>query len=80
THESLNRWRAIMNTEKETLEGRMWTKRNMENVYNCYPIFDWRTEDIWTANAKFDWEYNRLYDVFYKAGVPVHKMRVASPF
>lgn len=80
THESLNRWRAIMNTEKETLDGRMWTKRNMENVYNCYPIFDWRTEDIWTANAKFDWEYNKLYDVFYKAGVPIHKMRVASPF
>ena len=33
-----------------------------------------------TANAKFDWEYNGLYDVFYKAGVPVSKMRVASPF
>ena len=80
THESLNRFRAIMNTEKETLEGRMWTKKNTDYVYNCYPIFDWRTEDIWTANAKFEWEYNGLYDIFYKAGVPVHKMRVASPF
>ena len=49
-------------------------------VYNCYPIYDWRTEDIWTANAKFDWDYNELYDIFYKAGVPVHSMRVASPF
>jgi predicted phosphoadenosine phosphosulfate sulfurtransferase len=49
-------------------------------VYNCYPLYDWRTEDIWTANAKFEWEYNGLYDIFYKAGVPVHKMRVASPF
>jgi predicted phosphoadenosine phosphosulfate sulfurtransferase len=80
THESLNRYRAIMNADKETLMGRMWTKKNTDYVYNCYPIFDWRTEDIWTANAKFDWEYNGLYDIFYKAGVPVHKMRVASPF
>lgn len=80
TVESLNRFRAIMNTEKETLEGKMWTKKNTELVYNCYPIFDWKTEDIWTANAKFEWDHNTLYDIFYKAGVPVHKMRVASPF
>lgn len=80
TVESLNRFRAIMNQDKETLYGQMWTKRNMEHVYNCYPIYDWKTEDIWTANAKFDWEYNKLYDIFYKAGVPVKKMRVASPF
>lgn len=80
TVESLNRFRAIMNQDKETLKGQMWTKRNGKFVYNCYPLYDWRTEDIWTANAKFDWEYNQLYDIFYKAGVPVHKMRVASPF
>lgn len=78
--ESLNRFRAIMNQEKEILHGQMWTKKNTEYVYNCYPLYDWRTEDIWTANAKFEWEYNGLYDIFYKAGVPVHKMRVASPF
>ncbi len=80
TVESLNRFRAIMNTEKEILHGQMWTKKNIADVYNAYPIYDWRTEDIWTANAKYDWEYNKLYDIFYKAGVPVHKMRVASPF
>lgn len=80
TAESLNRFRAIMNEDKETLDGRMWTKRNTEHTYNCYPIYDWRTEDIWTANAKFGWDYNKLYDVFYMAGVPIAKMRVASPF
>lgn len=80
TSESLNRFRAIMNQEKVTYKGRMWTKRNTDLVYNCYPIYDWRTEDIWTANARFDWDYNNLYDIFYKAGVPVGSMRVASPF
>lgn len=80
TAESLNRFRAIMNQKKEILGGQMWTKRNMEHVYNCYPIYDWRTEDIWTANAKFEWDYNKLYDIFQKAGIPISKMRVASPF
>ena len=78
--ESLNRFRAIMNGEKEMLMGMPWTKKNTEHTYNVYPIYDWRTEDIWVANDKFDWEYNKLYDVFYRAGVPVSKMRVASPF
>lgn len=80
TQESLNRYRAIMNEEKEMLNGKSWTKKNTENVWNVYPIYDWRTSDIWTANAKFEWEYNKLYDTFYMAGVPVEKMRVASPF
>lgn len=80
TVESLNRFRAIMNREKVMLDGQIWTKQNTDYVFNCYPIYDWRTEDIWTANAKFGWKYNSLYDIFYMAGVPVHKMRVASPF
>lgn len=80
TAESLNRFRAIMNEDKIMLHGRAWTKKNTDIVYNCYPIYDWKTEDIWRANAKFEWDYNTLYDIFYKAGVPVSKMRVASPF
>ena len=80
TVESLNRFRAIMNDRKVTKSGHMWTKKNTDFVYNCYPIYDWRTEDVWTANEIFEWDYNALYDIFYKAGVPVHSMRVASPF
>jgi predicted phosphoadenosine phosphosulfate sulfurtransferase len=80
TSESLNRFRAIMNINKETLKDQMWTKKNTKYVYNVYPLYDWNTEDIWTANAKFEWDYNKLYDVFYKAGVPIKSMRVASPF
>jgi len=78
--ESLNRFRAIMNQEKTMLDGHHWTKKHGKTVYHCYPIFDWATDDIWTATFKFEWEYNELYDIFYKAGLPVGKMRVASPF
>jgi len=78
--ESLNRFRAIMNQNKQQYLGMAWTKKNSQHVYNCYPIYDWRTEDIWIANAKFDWEYNKLYDIFWKAGLSIYQMRVASPF
>ncbi len=78
--ESLNRFRAIMNERKEMLDGHSWTKRNMDHVYNVYPIYDWRTEDIWTVNAREDWNYNKLYDIFYMSGMPISQMRVASPF
>jgi len=80
TAESLNRWRAIMNAQKQTHGGKMWTKKNTNHAYNCYPIYDWGTEDIWVANERNEWDYNKLYDVFWKAGVPVSVMRVASPF
>lgn len=78
--ESLNRFRAIMNADKEMISGYFWTKRNSENVYNCYPIYDWKTQDIWVANGVFEWKYNELYDVFWKAGLTIAQMRVASPF
>jgi predicted phosphoadenosine phosphosulfate sulfurtransferase len=81
--ESLNRYRAILNKKKEMYNGLCWTKNKyVENpdVWNCYPIYDWRVEDIWVANARFGWMYNKLYDIFYMAGMTVAQMRVASPF
>lgn len=35
---------------------------------------------MWTANGRFGWPYNRLYDLFHRAGVPLDTQRVASPF
>lgn len=81
--ESLNRFRAIMNEQKGMIGGKYWTKKkhiSTETVYNCYPIYDWKTEDIWTGNYKMQWEYNELYDIFWKAGLTIAQMRVASPF
>jgi predicted phosphoadenosine phosphosulfate sulfurtransferase len=51
-----------------------------EGVFNTYPIFDWKVDDVWIANQRNNWTYNELYDLFYKAGVPIGKQRVASPF
>jgi predicted phosphoadenosine phosphosulfate sulfurtransferase len=80
--ESLNRYRTIVSETKETYLGHGWTTRSIvaPNVYTCFPIYDWRTEDIWTANGKFGWRYNRLYDMFYKADVGIHDMRICQPY
>jgi predicted phosphoadenosine phosphosulfate sulfurtransferase len=80
--ESLNRYRTIVSETKETYHGKGWTTRSTiaPNVYTCFPIYDWRTEDIWAANGKFGWNYNKLYDMFYKAGVGIHEMRICQPF
>lgn len=78
--ESLHRYHAIMKNHRGIIDGRKWTKRNTKHNYHVYPIYDWKTDDIWTANARFEWDYNKLYDIFYKAGMAVGSMRVASPF
>lgn len=81
TQESLDRWRAIHSEKNQNkYHGLKWTLKMSKNVYNAYPIYDWVTEDVWTANGKFAWDYNKLYDLFYMAGLSIHQMRVASPF
>ena len=80
TQESLNRWRAIYKDRDSRLDNLEYSKKVADNIYNFYPIYDWKTEDIWVANARFQFDYNKLYDLYYQAGVPLDSMRVASPF
>jgi len=81
TDESLNRWRAIHSDKnKNKYNGIDWTLEMSEGIYNAYPIFDFRVDDIWIANYKNRWDYNKLYDLFWKAGLSPAQMRVASPF
>ena len=77
--ESLNRWRAVSGGVNMH-DGLPWTTRTAPDVFSAYPIYDWSVEDVWTANARFGWPYNRLYDLFHLAGLSPHEMRVASPF
>jgi predicted phosphoadenosine phosphosulfate sulfurtransferase len=77
--ESLHRYSAIVN-KKYAYKGHNWITQGHKDVWHASPLYDWQTEDVWIANAKFGYDYNKLYDLFYKAGVPLDKMRVASPF
>lgn len=80
-HESLTR-RAIFtsNHRKFMHKGLRYSKTMNEQMCNFYPLYDWRTEDIWTANARLGFDYNRIYDLYYQAGLTIDQMRVASPF
>ena len=83
--ESLNRYRTIASTSKVTLDGLQWTTKlfpqdEESQIYNCYPIYDWRCEDIWRANGKFGWDYNKIYDVMHLAGVSIYKQRLCQPY
>lgn len=79
--ESLNRWAAVASKRyKNTVDNRRWTTRLSSRLCNAYPLYDWKTEDIWTYCGKFHKAYNPLYDRFFQAGVPLSRMRICEPF
>lgn len=79
--ESLNRYVAVTRDNTFTMFGNTkYSKRIYHNVFNFYPLYDWAVEDIWTAYAKFNWDYNKIYDLYYQAGITIPEMRVANPF
>lgn len=80
TDESLNRFRTIASKSKITKEGKQFTTKVTNSVFNVYPIYDWRTEDIWTYHGKTGEEHNKLYDFMYKAGLSIHQQRICQPY
>ncbi len=86
TDESLNRFRTIAFQEKKiTYKGHNWTTKiklceKHINVYNFYPIYDWKTEDIWGAVSKLDLKFNYIYELMYKNGVSIYEQRLCQPY
>lgn len=83
--ESLTRTRAILLTGQEPRPYvRQWHRGaqygGRRNLFNVYPIYDWRTADVWHAPRRFGWDYNQAYDVMEAAGLTHDAQRVAPPF
>jgi predicted phosphoadenosine phosphosulfate sulfurtransferase len=80
--ESLNRYRTISSPNKQMKDGVRWTTLvTSPEVYNVYPIYDWKTEDIWTYHGKNkSLPHNHLYDLMHKAGLTVSQMRICQPY
>jgi len=78
--ESLNRYRTISGRQKSTFDGLRWTTWCGQALYNAYPIYDWRTEDIWTYYGKYQKPYNTLYDRMHQAGLTIHQARICQPY
>ncbi len=77
--ESLNRYSGIIN-KRYGYKDQCYITRNFKDVWTASPIYDWSVSDIWYANYRFSYDYNRLYDMYFKAGLKPEQMRVASPF
>jgi predicted phosphoadenosine phosphosulfate sulfurtransferase len=79
--ESLNRYRTLASKSKVKKQDKIYTTSVSENVFNVYPIYDWRTSDIWVYHAKNqDRPYNKLYDIMHKAGLTPSQMRICQPY
>lgn len=85
SNESLNRFRTIVSHSKIRYHDYGWTTRvklkgDLLDIYNFFPIYDWTTEDDWTAVAKFDLKFNQIYELMYKNGLSIHEQRLCQPY
>ncbi|MBO5198221.1 MAG: DUF3440 domain-containing protein [Lachnospiraceae bacterium] len=77
--ESLQRYSGIIN-KKYGYKNQCWITKQFKDVWAASPLYDWSLSDVWHANYIFNYDYNRLYDLYYMAGLKPNQMRVASPF
>jgi len=80
--ESLHRYCAIArNKTGLTYKNYKWTTLVSNNLFNIYPIYDWRTEDIWIFHGKFSsLPHNKIYDKMNMAGVKLSQQRLCQPY
>jgi predicted phosphoadenosine phosphosulfate sulfurtransferase len=80
--ESLHRYCAIArNKTGLTYKGYKWTTLVTDQLYNIYPIYDWRTEDIWIFHGKYsNLPHNKIYDKMNMAGVKLSQQRLCQPY
>lgn len=79
--ESLNRFRTIATFKKGTYKGLRYSTKIEDNLYNFYPIYDWRVNDIWKYHyLNPDKCINSIYELMHKAGVPFADQRLCQPY
>lgn len=80
--ESLHRYRAITSRKDGLMFNNWkWTTKVSSKLYNVYPIYDWRTEDIWVFHGKYkNLIHNRVYDKMMMAGVKISQQRLCQPY
>lgn len=78
--ESLNRFRTIAVADKKMFNNKRWTTHVVDEVFNIYPIYDWKSQDIWVYFEKTGKAHNRIYDLMHKAGVPLSQQRLCQPY
>ncbi len=80
TEESLRRYQVIARKKNDAYLNSAAEKGS--NQYRAFPIYDWSSEDVWLAVHKFEWDYNKTYDIFNQTRLhgAFLKQRVCPPF
>ena len=79
--ESLNRFRTIaLPKNKVMFENKPWTTQIYKNTFNFYPLYDFKTQDVWGAISLLDLKYNKIYELMYKNGLSIHEQRLCQPY
>lgn len=81
TDESLNRFRTINSRSKIRFKSKPWTTKVSDNVFNVYPVYDWKAEDLWIYHGRNkDKPANHLYNLMHQAGLSLSQMRICQPY
>lgn len=85
SNESLNRFTTIISETKTRYKGYGWTTQGKLgnkhlNSYQFFPLYDWCTEDIWTAVSTLNLRFNEIYELMYKNGLSIHEQRLCQPY
>lgn len=80
--ESLHRYKAITSRKDGLMYNDWkWTTKVKSSLFNVYPIYDWRTEDIWVFHGRQpDLIHNKVYDKMMRAGVKISQQRLCQPY
>lgn len=81
-NESLHRYRAIVSRKDDLMFNNWkWTTKVSNKLFNVYPIYDWKTEDIWIFHGKYrQLPHNKIYDKMMMAGVKISQQRLCQPY
>jgi predicted phosphoadenosine phosphosulfate sulfurtransferase len=63
-------------TYKDITWGRKLNER--KHHYTFYPVYDWCVGDVWKAIHDNKWKYCKIYDEFFRYGLPIKEMRVSN--
>jgi predicted phosphoadenosine phosphosulfate sulfurtransferase len=79
--ESLIRTRAVTRRAVDNyITYHSGSSTNRGNLFKAYPVYDWRTEDVWAAARLKGWDYNRSYDLLEMAGISPAAQRCSPAF
>lgn len=70
--------RRMAVTLSEADRGETWGKGPKQGMNVWFPIWDWKTSDVWKYIYERKLPYNKLYDLMYSRGHSIGGMRISS--